>query len=67
MEGKLKRTLLCLLASVFSTSLFAESKTVVLQNGLDGYEGTRDTYMSSSFGTPSDEPKGTEATFQTFE
>lgn len=67
MSRSLKKTLICLFVGAFSTWLFGETKSVVLQNGLNEYKGTKDSYMSSNMGTPSTDPKGTKTKLTTYE
>lgn len=67
MSKNLKKTLICLLIGTFSTWLFGATKTIVLQNGLNEYSGTNDSYMSSNMETPSTDPKGAENSFITYE
>ncbi len=47
MQNKMKISLIILFISTLFAISFAAEKTVVLQNGVDGYEGCSDSYMES--------------------
>lgn len=60
MLKRMKASLIFLFLGTFSAMIYGETKTIVLQNGLDGYSGCRDSYMESNSGLAATEPKGTE-------